>query len=165
MSVMVSQITSLKSVYSTVYSGADQWKHQRSASRAFVREFTGEFPTQRASNVENVSIWWRHHGLAGFEHNYNGFTLAWILPIQVSFWICAQPMRDDVTLQRRLSLAGYIRKMIPASINFVICRMYIFGHGPKRKNRLWAESKGTTPKTLFQTWWYDHSADPGIFHQ
>ena len=23
---------------------------------------TGEFPTQRASNTENVSIWWRHHG-------------------------------------------------------------------------------------------------------
>ena len=22
---------------------------------------TGEFPSQRASNVENVSIWWRHH--------------------------------------------------------------------------------------------------------
>ena len=22
---------------------------------------TGEFPAQRASNVENVSIWWRHH--------------------------------------------------------------------------------------------------------
>ena len=22
---------------------------------------TGEFPTQRASNVENVSTWWRHH--------------------------------------------------------------------------------------------------------
>ena len=22
---------------------------------------TGEFPTQMASNVENVSIWWRHH--------------------------------------------------------------------------------------------------------
>ena len=21
----------------------------------------GEFPTQRATNVENVSIWWRHH--------------------------------------------------------------------------------------------------------
>ena len=27
-------------------------------------EFTGagEFPAQRASNAENVSIWWRHHG-------------------------------------------------------------------------------------------------------
>ena len=24
---------------------------------------TGEFPAQRASNVENVSIWWRHHGI------------------------------------------------------------------------------------------------------
>ena len=23
---------------------------------------TDEFPTQRASNAENVSIWWRHHG-------------------------------------------------------------------------------------------------------
>ena len=24
---------------------------------------TGEFPAQRTSNAENVSIWWRHHGL------------------------------------------------------------------------------------------------------
>ena len=24
-------------------------------------EFTGEFPAQRASNAENVSIWWHHH--------------------------------------------------------------------------------------------------------
>ena len=23
---------------------------------------TDEFPAQRASNAENVSIWWRHHG-------------------------------------------------------------------------------------------------------
>ena len=23
---------------------------------------TGEFPTQKASNMENVSIWWHHHG-------------------------------------------------------------------------------------------------------
>ena len=35
---MVSQITSLTIVYSTVYSGADQSKHQRSASLAFVWE-------------------------------------------------------------------------------------------------------------------------------
>ena len=37
MGAMVSQITSLTIVYSTVYSGADQRKHQRSASLAFVR--------------------------------------------------------------------------------------------------------------------------------
>ena len=38
MSKMKSQITSLMIVYSSVYSGADQRKHQSSASLAFVRE-------------------------------------------------------------------------------------------------------------------------------
>ena len=37
MSAMASQITSFTIVYSTVYSGADQWKHESSASLAFVR--------------------------------------------------------------------------------------------------------------------------------
>ena len=37
MSPMASQISSLGSVYSTVYSGADQRKHESSASLAFVR--------------------------------------------------------------------------------------------------------------------------------
>ena len=27
---------------------------------------TGEFPAQKASNAENVFIWWRHHGYAPF---------------------------------------------------------------------------------------------------
>ena len=36
---MASQITSITIVYSTVYSGADQRKHQSSASLAFVRGF------------------------------------------------------------------------------------------------------------------------------
>ena len=66
MTAMASQITSLTIVYSTVYSGTDQIKHQSSASLAFVRGIhrgpgTGEFPAQMASNAENVSIWWRHH--------------------------------------------------------------------------------------------------------
>ena len=42
MSTMASQIISLKIVYSTVYSGADQRKHQSFASLVFVREFTGD---------------------------------------------------------------------------------------------------------------------------
>ena len=37
MDAIASQITSLTIVYSTVYSGADQRKHERSASLAFVR--------------------------------------------------------------------------------------------------------------------------------
>ena len=68
MDSMASQITSLTIVYSAVYSGADQRKHQSSASLAFVQgnsPGTGEFPAQMASNAENVSIWRRHHGLGG----------------------------------------------------------------------------------------------------
>ena len=53
---MASHITSLTIVYSTVYSGADQRKHQSSASLAFVLEIPDEFPAQMASNAENVSI-------------------------------------------------------------------------------------------------------------
>ena len=60
MGEIASQITSLTIVYSTVYSEADQRKHQSSASLASPE--TGEFPAQMASNAENVSIWWRHHG-------------------------------------------------------------------------------------------------------
>ena len=37
MSMMASQITSLRIVYSTIYSGSDQRKHQSSMSLAFVR--------------------------------------------------------------------------------------------------------------------------------
>ena len=45
MGTIASQITSLTIVYSTVYSDADQGKHQSSASLAFV---PGEFPAQMA---------------------------------------------------------------------------------------------------------------------
>ena len=37
MGVIASQITSLTTVYSTIYSDADQRKHQSSASQAFLR--------------------------------------------------------------------------------------------------------------------------------
>ena len=51
MGAMASQITSLTIVYSTVYSGTDQRKHQiRVTDR-----------NAMAINAENVSIWWRHH--------------------------------------------------------------------------------------------------------
>ena len=64
MGAIVSLISSLTIVYSTVYSDANQRKHQ--SSLAFVWWIhrgpgTGEFPAQMASNAENASIWWRHH--------------------------------------------------------------------------------------------------------
>ena len=59
MSAMESQIASLTIVHSTVYSA------QKEISKLCVTGLcegnspvTGEFPAQRASNAENISIWW-----------------------------------------------------------------------------------------------------------
>ena len=64
MDTKVSQITSLAIVHSTVYSGADQKNIKTPGICEGNSPVTGEFPTQRASNAENVSIWWRHHAFS-----------------------------------------------------------------------------------------------------
>ena len=63
MGTMVSQITSLTIVYATIYSGTDKKPSKLSVAGlcAGISPLTGEFPAQRASNAETVSIWWRHH--------------------------------------------------------------------------------------------------------
>ena len=64
MGTMASQIPSLTIVYSTIYSGADQRKHQSSASLAFVRGIyrsQGEFHAQMGSIAESIFIWRCHH--------------------------------------------------------------------------------------------------------
>ena len=69
MSAMASQITSLTTVYSTVY----LWRRSKKTAKLRVTGFcagnspvTGEFPAQRDSDAENVSIWWRHYGYSSF---------------------------------------------------------------------------------------------------
>ena len=63
MTTMASVITSPTVVYSTVYSDADKRNIKAPRHWPLCGEFTGtgEFPAQRASYAENVSIWWRHH--------------------------------------------------------------------------------------------------------
>ena len=59
-----SQIPSLTIIYSTVYSRRRSKKTSNfrvTVLCAGNSPVTGEFPTQRASDVENVSILWRHH--------------------------------------------------------------------------------------------------------
>ena len=65
MSATASQITSLTIIYLT-----DRLFRCRSKKISKLHitglcagnsHVTGEFPTQRTSNAENVSIWWRHH--------------------------------------------------------------------------------------------------------
>ena len=63
MGTMASQITSLMIVYLAVYSGADQRKHQSSASLAFVWGIH-QWPVNSPHKwpvIGSVSIWWRHH--------------------------------------------------------------------------------------------------------
>ena len=64
MSAMVSQITSLMIVYSTVYSRRISKKTSKLCVTGLCvgnSLLTVEFPAQRASDAENILIWWRHH--------------------------------------------------------------------------------------------------------
>ena len=64
MGAMASQITSLTIVYSTIYSDAEQTKHQNSASLAFVRRIRRwpvNSPHKWPVTRNFFSIRWRHH--------------------------------------------------------------------------------------------------------
>ena len=69
MGAMASQITSVSIVYLTVCSGADKKASKLSVTGLCEGNspVTGEFPSQRASNAENVSIWWRQHENSGYQ--------------------------------------------------------------------------------------------------
>ena len=45
---------------------------------------TGEFPAQRASNSENASIWWRHHGTR--YHGIRLYLLLYVCLLQCNVW-------------------------------------------------------------------------------
>ena len=43
---------------------------------------TGEFPAQRASNAENVSIWWGHHGMMGPTMSARWYAPLWEMEVK-----------------------------------------------------------------------------------
>ena len=61
--VMASQIICVSIVYLNVCSGADQRHVKAPRHWPLWGEFTGNrwIPLTKASDAENVSIWWRHH--------------------------------------------------------------------------------------------------------
>ena len=64
MGTLASQITSFTIVFSTVYSDADQRKHQIFRVLGLCAgnsPVAGEFHAHMAIDAEYVSIWWRHH--------------------------------------------------------------------------------------------------------
>ena len=62
MIAMTSQITGFSIVYLTVCSGAEKTpKLCVTDLYAGISPVPGEFPAQKASNAEDISIWWRHN--------------------------------------------------------------------------------------------------------
>ena len=64
MGAMASQITGV-SMFAQPFFGCRSKKTSKPCDTGLCEgnsPVTGEFPSQKASNAENVSIWWRHHG-------------------------------------------------------------------------------------------------------
>ena len=86
MIAIASPITSLTIVYSTVLFRRRSKKTSKLRVTGLCEgnsPVTGEFPTQRASNAENVSIWWRHHALLldpllNHFNNYNNQSFEYV---------------------------------------------------------------------------------------
>ena len=101
MGAMASQIISLTIVYLTVYSGADQRKYQSSAWLLV----TAEFPAQVASNVKNISIWWRHHDVAIYKWTTVASTQSRIARL---FWQhCAITKHNELLLPNKILVDTY----------------------------------------------------------
>ena len=107
---------------------------------------TGEFPAQRASNEENVSIWWRHHDI----HSLCAAVLCCVL-LQVNY--------DHIY---KVCIIGHWVNNAIASVPIKqsrrIITMYALTHTKARQN-----------KTLFlcvswcPAWWYFDSSPPFYF--
>ena len=87
MSTMASQITVLTIVCSTRLFRR-RWRKTSELRVTGLCEgnspVTGEFPTQRASNAENIFIWWRHHH-------------AW----SIFWWVCSGGIEIRVVCRNR----------------------------------------------------------------
>ena len=108
---MASQITGVSIVYSTICSGTDKRKHHSSASLAFMRgiQVTGEFPAQRASNAENVSIWWRHHA------RIKTLSASWhIAYIMASYGMVMQKACESTSIVFSLDIPVWVAKCVSA---------------------------------------------------
>ena len=99
MSMMASQITNVPTVFSTVCSRCISKKTSNlhvtglSEGNPLV---TGGFPSQKASNAENISIWWSHHVIAFFIVSTPGNSLT---PGRCSSEFSKCNLRTHVTYQ------------------------------------------------------------------
>ena len=68
---------------------------------------TGEFPAQNASNVENVSIWWRHHVPRGCRCEWDGQDcFASNMTKQVTDYGLCYTFNDEASIQLSTAKTG-----------------------------------------------------------
>ena len=82
---------------------------------------------------DETRIQWYFH-LWGWDSVFSELII-WPLPYRGSFCVCAQPMKDNVTMQHPPSLAGCIHRKIPAVLS-----------------RTWHKQSGTKPNLVAKTW-------------
>ena len=91
-------------------------KNQSSASLVLCEEFTGtgEFPTQRASYAENVSIWWHHHDY--MSDSYHGVTRAktWFLTL-TNVMMSSSQFRKPRNWDKTIWWPSYLHNGIPCT--------------------------------------------------
>ena len=129
MGAIVSLITSLTIVHPTVIQ--TQIKENIEAPRHWPLcwEFTGGrwLPAQMASNAENVSIWWRHHGESS---ELSGIQYGEVVSSQTdgTLWIEMHHrkhnwwQRENVSVRR---LLNPIIKLSPSVYDFVIDGIFV----------------------------------------
>ena len=146
MSAVASQMTDVSIVCSTVCSGA----HQRKTSKLGVTGLckgnppvTGGFPTQRASNAENVSIWWRHHW--PYNSAVAGSIIANAITPNCTWTSAPEDLSVNTESGNGLVLTG--NKPLPASLLIQFCFASITA-SLDQNECIWIPNL-----TPFFTWW------------
>ena len=120
-----------------------------------------EFPAQMASNVENVSIWWRHHdallGEEGLTH------WGWVTHICVSRLTIIgsdnglSPSRHQIIIWTNVG----ILLIWPLGTNFSEISIKIQIYSFKKMHLIMSSAKGRDESIYFETlkykWWWHHS--------
>ena len=120
MGAIASQITSLTIVYSTVYSDADQRKHQSSASLVFFPGIHREpvnpphkWPVMR----KNVSIWWRHHEI--FEYGMKNTSLPLNILSSVHLAHRGRQVKTDLIFRKKCDVCHRVKSFLASYNTFV----------------------------------------------
>ena len=72
---------------------------------------TGEFPTQKASNAENVSIWWRHY--VKIKEEVGGWTIRQVgAAIWAMCWGLGGKTWTEIHMRAELSFHGIYSEWI-----------------------------------------------------